>query len=99
MRKPYTRFPIDQPTTSFKGEKAIWEPMLMVRIGLPKKSQSPRFRAVVDSGSPFCIFRADLGHLIGIDVERGERDAIGGIIPGVKEPIYFHQINLFVEAD
>lgn len=73
--------------------------MLQVRISSHKHVTSPRFLAVVDSGSPFCMFKADFGRLIGIETEKGEADSIGGIITGTKEPIYFHKIRLYVEAD
>lgn len=99
MRVPYTRVDLDSPSPMHGGAKTIWEPMIVVRIGLPKRTPSPRFRAYVDSGSPFCIFKAELGELIGINVEQGEKDMIGGIISGVREPIYFHKVNLFVAAD
>jgi hypothetical protein len=82
-----------------KGEKSVWEPMLLVRLGVGRQAATPRFRAVVDSGSPFCIFKAGVAELLGIDVEKGEQDTIGGIIAGAREPIYFHNVNIYVEAD
>ena len=99
MRKFYTGFPLDKPHPAFKGEKKVWEPMLLVRIGSQRHATSPRFPAVVDSGSPFCIFHAQFGELIGIDITKGSQEEIGGIITGPKDPIYFHRIRLYVEAD
>jgi len=99
LRKPYTRFPVDNPGPALKGEKSIWEPMLLVRLALGRRAATPRFRAVVDSGSPFCIFKADIAQLLGIDFEKGEQDNIGGIIAGPREPIYFHNVNIYVETD
>jgi len=71
--------------------------MLLVRVGVPGGKRSPRFRAHVDSGSPYCIFKSDIGEYLGLEVEKGEESHVGGIIGGPREPIYFHKITLFVE--
>ncbi len=70
----------------------------MVRVGY-RHARSPRFFPVVDSGSPYCMFKADLGRLIGLDVEKGIKHEIGGIIHGLTEPIYFHKVQIYVESD
>ena len=31
-----------------------------------------------------------------MDVERGERDELGGIIAGARDPVYFHEVALFI---
>lgn len=98
MRKPYTRFPLDNPHPAFKGEKAIWEPRLMVRVG-KGHARTPRFLAVIDSGSPYCMFQAEVGELVGLEVDKGEEDVVGGIIRGLQEPIYFHKVKIYVEMD
>jgi hypothetical protein len=56
VRKPYTRFPLDTPHPAFKGEKAMWEPRMMVRVG-KGHATTPRFLAVIDSGSPYCMLQ------------------------------------------
>lgn len=98
---PYTRVRLD-PTVDrsrpiLKGENTLWEPLLRVRLGIPKGKRSPRFPAYVDSGSPWCLFKADIGDYLGLDVESGDKDEIGGIIAGTPEPVYFHRVTLFVE--
>jgi hypothetical protein len=55
--------------------------------------------AVVDSGSPYCLFRSDVGEYVRIDVDRGQEGQLGGIISGYMEPIYFHKVKLLVEAN
>jgi hypothetical protein len=71
--------------------------MLRVRVGIPKGKRSPRFRAYVDSGSPWCLFKADIGDYLGLDIESGEQDELGGIIAASVELVYFHKLTLFVE--
>ena len=99
MRKPYTGFPLDNPHPAFKNEKSVWEPQLRVRLANDKHPTSPRFPAVVDSGSPYCMLRAEFADLLGLDLESGAKSDIGGIIAGPKEPIWFHEVRLYVEAD
>lgn len=56
--------------------------------------------AVVDSGSPWCIFKADVGRMAGIaDIESGGKYQIGGVVAGVTEPMYFHRVKLYIETD
>lgn len=102
MRKfPYTRVLLDPSADKsrpiLRGENILWEPQLRVRLGIPGGKRSPRFRAYVDSGSPWCLFKAAFGDYLGLHVESGDRDEIGGIIGGPSEPVYFHKLTLFIE--
>ena len=98
MKKKYTGLPLDTPNSAFKNENTIWTPMLNVRVGWRHK-QTPRFPAVVDSGSPYCLFKASVGGYLGIDVANGIESTIYGISHGMSEPVYFHRVRVFVEAD
>lgn len=76
----------------------LW-PVLQVRVGL-NHVQSPRFDAVVDSGSAWCLFRADVAKYIGIkDITKGAKYPLGGVIANVKESMYFHRVRIFIESD
>jgi|SRR5579872_102529 len=98
MKKNYTRFPLDPPHPAFRKEVAAWMPILQVRVGYNHK-QTPRMPAVVDSGSPYCFFQSSVAEYLGIDVERGIEDSVGGITKGAPEPVYFHKVQVYVEAD
>lgn len=98
MKKNYTRLPLDQPNPAFKGEITIWLPLLNVRVGSNHK-QTPRIPAVVDSGSHCCIFRADLAEYLGLDLKKGIEGTMGGVSQGMKEPVYYHRVKLYVESD
>ena len=95
MKRQYTGFPIQNP--KLKGEDKLWLPILNVRLGKGFNKKTPLFPAVVDSGSPYCLFRADLAQFLGIDLSAGTESQIGGIIAGPQEAIYFHQVKLYVE--
>jgi hypothetical protein len=70
----------------------------MVRVGRGHTT-TPRFLAVIDSGSPFCMFQAEVAELLGIQVNTGAESKVGGIIRGPEDPIYFHRVKIYVEAD
>lgn len=97
MKKKYTRLPVDQPHPAFKGEVALWTPMLNVRVGREHK-QTPRFPAVVDSGSPYCLFKSSVAEFLGIEVSKGIESIIYGI-NGVAEPVFFHRVKIYIELD
>lgn len=52
---------------------------------------------LVDSGADLCLFPAKIGELIGIDIESGKKEQIGGI---AENPIvaYIHSVRLIVRG-
>jgi len=54
---------------------------------------------VVDSGSPVCLFHAHIGRQLGLKVENGQHDILGGVIGGSRGDVYYHKIKLKVMAD
>lgn len=97
MKKPYTRFPLDKPHPVFK-DRTYYDPRLMVRVGRGHCT-TPRFLAVIDSGSPFCMFQAEVAELLGINLTDGPEENIGGVIRGPQDPVYFHKVKIYVEMD
>jgi hypothetical protein len=89
---------LDQPNPAFKGETTTWLPLLNVRVGINHK-QTPRIPAVADSGSQCCLFRADLAEYLGIDLKRGIEGTMGGLSHGMREPVFYHKVKLYVESD
>ena len=73
--------------------------MLFVRLSRRHAKPSGRFSAMLDTGSSFCLFRSDIGRSIGIDVPSGAHQTIGGVVPGASADVYFHRVNLHVEAN
>ena len=59
-----------------------------------RHSTSKRFEAIVDSGSPWCLFHAQIGESIGIRVDTGQRGSLGGVLAGASSDVYFHQVKL-----
>jgi len=98
VKKNYRPWPVDQsdPTTT-QGESYVYWPVLQVRVGRGH-AQSPRFDAVVDSGSPWCLFKADIGRMVDIDIEKGPKYPLGGVVANVTLPAYVHKVKIYVEA-
>ena len=56
--------------------------------------------AIVDSGSPYCLFRADIALAIGIkNLTTGKAHEIGGVKKGAVDIYYFHNVKLFIEGN
>ncbi len=56
--------------------------------------------AIVDSGSPYCLFRDDVAAAIGIrDITTGKPFEFGSVKRGITGTAYFHKIGLYVESD
>ncbi|MGB2898200.1 MAG: hypothetical protein WBB89_02970 [Candidatus Acidiferrum sp.] len=99
MKKQYHRLPLTSPLPAFKGEVEEWVPMLYARISKKQAAPSIRFAAMIDTGSPFCLFHAQIGESIGVDIHSGIEQSIAGVVPGVNTPAYFHRLNLHIEAN
>jgi len=99
MIKSYTGFPMEPRHPAFKNEATAWIPTLTVRVGKAHDVWSPRFGAVVDSGSPWCMFSSAVADYLGIKITDGIEGMVGGILKGDKEPIYFHSLKIQVESN
>lgn len=66
-----------------------------VNIALPAKSspRSKRFEAIIDSGASRCVFHADIGKAIGLDILQGEVETTLGIAGPTDT--YLHDIALY----
>jgi hypothetical protein len=60
--------------------------------------KTPRFQAVVDSGSATCLFRRDIADYLKIDLDKANVgvSTIGGIIQGPQQPVYFCPVQLYI---
>ena len=92
MKVPYKPFPV-KDVPGFKDIHSHWLPVLMVAV-IHRHKTSKRFEAIVDSGSPWCLFHAAVGRSIGVKIEKGEVGRLGGVIRGASEPVYFHNVKI-----
>jgi len=74
----------------------MWIPMIRVRC-LFQNQMTPPILAVVDSGSPYCLFKTDVAEFLHIDLSKTPTSSIGGVIGGPTESLYFHRLRLQIE--
>src|SRR3989338_8388511 len=69
-------------------------PIIPIRVGYRNKHEG--YFALVDSGADVCIFSAEIGEILGINVESGKKCLVGGITEGEKQFYYIHPIVIQV---
>ena len=88
---PYRKVQI--PAQGDAPAKIIHVPVLKTTLFYKNKLLFD-FDSVVDSGADFCVFPANVGKAIGLDVDEGEHVITFGI--GGKETLYFHKVTVEV---
>jgi hypothetical protein len=88
LKIPYKKFP------DGKGGFGYYA-AVPVNIALPTKNapRSKRFEAIIDSGASRCVFHAEIGKAIGLDIPTGESESTLGIAG--PTPIYLHDVSLY----
>ena len=67
----------------------------VIEISLKNGGHSVRYEVLVDSGADICLFDADIGEAIGIDIEKGKPQEVFGV--GGKASVYYlHPITIEV---
>ena len=84
MLLPYTRIP-----HGFKRP--------IVRIVVSRNNREVPYYALIDSGADMNLMHAELAPLLGIELEAGERQEIGGIVDGERSAIYIHSVTLQID--
>ena len=95
MRFNYKIVPV-KPSPVFPAETSAWIPVIPVRLSYGHGKQSLAFEAIVDSGAADCLFHAQIGKQIGLDVEKGPKRDIGGVGQGATIEAYYHNVKLWV---
>lgn len=88
MKFPYLKIPRKDPS-----KKWVTRPIIPVTLFGPKGSVN--VDALIDSGADRCLFNAELGREIGLDLEKGEKEIFSGI-EGGKIGAFLHKIQLQV---
>jgi hypothetical protein len=76
----------------------MWIPMLRIQVST-KHQSTPTLPAIVDSGSPYCLFRTDVADFLHINLGGAPKGMLGGVIKGVTDPVLFYPVNLAIEAN
>jgi hypothetical protein len=90
MKFDYLEIPSRDP-----GKQSARRPYIPIRILYGNKFQD--LLCLVDSGADLCLFPAKIGELLGIDIERGKKEQIGGIAE-TSIVAYIHPVRLIVRG-
>ena len=78
-------------TPKFKGVGGDWRKRPLIPVTIRHKGITVSYLALVDSGADLCVFPAQIGELLGIDIKSGTSGALSGVI-GKSGKIYYHDI-------
>jgi len=88
MQFPYRKFS-SPPNPAFPDRRHGRRPVIPVEVKY--KGKAIKYLALIDSGADFCIFHAEIGKVLGIDITKGPKlDYVG--ITGEKEESFFHNV-------
>ncbi len=90
LKFDYRKFPAD-PSDAFPSRRSATRPVIPVT--LINGDERVTNLAIIDSGADLCIFHAEIGEQIGIDIESGKVQTFSGI---TREQLsaYFHDIKI-----
>ena len=77
----------------YKKINGAFRPIIPIEILY--KSNRVRYEVLVDSGADENIFDAQIGKILKINIESGEKKEVGGIT-GVVQPYYLHPVKIVV---
>ena len=92
MKFSYSKFP-SSPNPAFPDRKHIKRPVIPIEVKY--NENTIKYLALIDSGADFCIFHAQIGEALGIDIKKGKALEFYGII-GDKKEAFFHNILIGV---
>lgn len=92
MKFPYKKYPSVKITKAFP-EKSLLLPIIPIRI--LNEDKYIDCNALIDSGAGACLFPAELGEYIGIQIKDGYEHEFSGIGKGFLTA-YFHRIKIEV---
>lgn len=81
------------PSPAFPRRKFYLRPI--IPISIVNKNKAIRYEALIDSGSDYNVFPAELCSYLGIDIKSGKQNPAKGV-SGPAINIYFHKLILSV---
>ncbi|MBI3335806.1 MAG: retropepsin-like domain-containing protein [Candidatus Portnoybacteria bacterium] len=79
---------------SYEKKNEQWFPVIDVTIRGPKRTRS--FRALIDSGASFSVFRADVANFLGVPIRQGKELYLAGI--GGRILGYLHELEISIDG-
>lgn len=92
LKFDYRKFPAE-PSEAFPRRFSAIRPV--IPITLINRGKRINYLSIIDSGADLCIFHAEIGEQIDIDVDKGKLLPFYGIY-GKEMKAYFHDIRISV---
>jgi len=92
MQFPYIKFQCES-VPAFPTRKNIVRPVINIKLKF--NGNEINHYALIDSGSDYCFFDAELGETMGIEIKNGKRLEFFGVT-GEKQESFFHNISILV---
>jgi hypothetical protein len=75
----YCRFPASS-SEAFPRRVSVLRPVIpIILINKQDHQKKVSYLSLIDSGADLCIFNADIGEIIGLDIHAGKREILYGI--------------------
>jgi len=95
MKFDYYKFPLPQKSELFGS--SIIRPIVPITIVDPVDDKKfINYNALIDSGADFCIFDAEIGEYLEIDIRSGKREVFGGVQEMDGSEAFLHKIAIKV---
>lgn len=89
----YRKFPFDPRNNPFPNKKSALRPV--IQIDFETRNGNLGYLVLIDSGADYCIFHAQVGEQLGIEVESGTKLTFFGT-SGAPQVAYFHEVTFKV---
>ena len=94
MRFKYRKFNLISPSDFFG--KFILKPIIPIKIS--GSTTTLQYAALIDSGADFCIFDAQIGEYLGLNIKLGAQIQFGGIQDFGGAKAYLHKLNMEISG-
>ena len=92
MKFDYFKLPLAQRSDFFGS--TILKPIISFKIS--KGNQILQYAALIDSGADFCIFDAEIGEYLGLDICSGPKEMFGGIQEKGGSKAFLYECRIFL---
>jgi predicted aspartyl protease len=92
MKFDYFKLPLPRGSDFFA--KSILRPIIPITI--LQDNNIIQYAAPIDSGADFCIFDAEIGEYLGIDISSGARESFAGIQETGGATAFLHKVHIKV---
>lgn len=90
MNFSYQKFPFDSKNSPFPNKKSALRPVIQIDFETSKSNLG--YYVLIDSGADYCIFHAQVGEQLGLDIKSGASLTFFGT-SGTPQVAYFHKIT------